>query len=89
LKQIIELQLVEVAKRLSERKIEVVFTDKAKELISEKGYDPAYGARPLKRAIQDLILDELSLMIIEGKIQEGAKIQVDAKQNKIVIATSN
>ncbi len=89
LKQIIELQLVEVAKRLNERKVEVTFTDKAKELIAEKGYDPAYGARPLKRAIQDLILDELSLMIIEGKIQEGAKIQVDAKQNKIVIATSN
>ncbi|MHB8831442.1 MAG: ATP-dependent chaperone ClpB [Patescibacteria group bacterium] len=88
LRQIVELQLQEVTKRLVERKITTEFTEAAKDLLAEKGYDPAYGARPLKRAIQDLVLDELSLKVIEGEINEGDKIEVSAKGDKITFKKS-
>jgi len=61
------------------------FTDKAKKLIAKKGYDPSFGARPLKRAIQDLVLDELALKIVEGKVKEGDKVKVDAVKDAISI----
>ncbi len=85
LTQIVDLQLAEVLKRLRAKKIDIEFTEKAKTLVAEKGYDPSYGARPLKRAIQDLILDELALKIVEGSIKEGDKIKVDASKDKIII----
>ncbi len=85
LAQIVELQLVQVAKRLQNKKITLTFTDKAKKLVAEKGYDPAFGARPLKRAIQELILDELALKIVEGKVKEGDEVTIDATKEKIVI----
>ncbi len=85
LSKIVELQLAEVAQRLHGKKIELSFTDKAKALIAEKGYDPSFGARPLKRAIQDLVLDELALKIVEGKIKEGDVVKVDASKDQIVI----
>ncbi len=88
LQQIVELQLAEVAKRLEEKKIEINFTNKAKKFIAEKGYDSAYGARPLKRAIQDLVLDELSLRIIEGELDENSKVMIDVKKDKIQISNS-
>lgn len=85
LANIVELQLEQTAKRLAEKKIVISFTDKAKKLITEKGYDPSFGARPLKRAIQDLVLDELALRIVEGKIKEGDEVKIDATKEKIVI----
>jgi ATP-dependent Clp protease ATP-binding subunit ClpB len=85
LTRIVELQLAEVAKRLSNKKIKLTFTDKAKKLVAEKGYDPSFGARPLKRAIQELVLDDLALKIVEGKIKEGDEVIVDANKDKIVI----
>lgn len=85
LTHIIEMQLAIVAKRLAEKRITVTFTKKAKSLIAEKGYDPQYGARPLRRAIQDLVLDELALQIVEGKIKEGESVNVDASKEKIVL----
>lgn len=85
LAKIVDLQLITVGKRLLGKKITVSFTDKAKALIAEKGYDPTFGARPLKRAIQDLVLDELALRIVEGKIKEGDEVTVDASKDKIVI----
>jgi ATP-dependent Clp protease ATP-binding subunit ClpA len=86
LSQIVDLQLADVVKRLHEnKKIDVEFTDRAKALVADKGYDPSFGARPLKRAIQDLILDELALKIVEGKIKEGDTVKVDAAKDKIAI----
>ncbi len=85
LSKIVELQLTEVIKRLHTKKINLTFTDKAKELIVQKGYDPSFGARPLKRAIQDLVLDELALRVVEGKIKEGDEVKIDASKEKIVI----
>jgi len=84
LMKIVDMQLTTVIQRLAEKKITVDFTDKAKKFVSDKGYDPAFGARPLKRAIQDLILDELALRIVEGKIKEGDTVTVDASKDKIV-----
>jgi ATP-dependent Clp protease ATP-binding subunit ClpB len=83
--KIVDLQLAHVVNRLKNKRITIEFTDKAKKLIAEKGYDPAYGARPLKRAIQDLVLDELSLRMIEGKINEGDNLTIDVSKDKIVI----
>ncbi len=84
LMNIVELQLKDVIKRLNAKRIAIEFTARAKQMIAEKGYDPAFGARPLKRAIQDLVLDELALRIVEGKIKEGEKITVDAQKGKVV-----
>ena len=65
-------------KRLEERKIHVELTDAAKEQLVREGYDPAYGARPLKRAIQRRVLDPLALRVLEGEFVEGDTVVVDA-----------
>jgi ATP-dependent Clp protease ATP-binding subunit ClpB len=65
-------------KRLEERKIFVALTDTAKEWLVREGYDPAYGARPLKRAIQKHILDPLAMRVLEAEFREGDVVQVDA-----------
>lgn len=85
LAEIVDLQLQHVAKRLLEKKIRITFTHAAKQLVADKGYDPNYGARPLKRAIQEHILDDLALQIVENKIQEGDGVKIDAKEGKILI----
>jgi len=85
LSQIIELQINEIQKRLNEKKIKIVVSDKAKEHLSEQGYSPDFGARPLKRVLQTEILDKLSLKIIEGKIKEGQKVNIGLQNNSIVI----
>ncbi len=85
LAQIIDLQLAKVVNRLAEKKINLTISQPAKLLLANEGYDPVYGARPLQRVIQDKILDELSLEIIEGKIKEGQKVTVDAKNDKIIL----
>ncbi|MDD3344842.1 MAG: ATP-dependent chaperone ClpB [Candidatus Omnitrophica bacterium] len=74
---IIELQVNDLKKRLAERKIEVDITKKAKGEICAEGFDPAYGARPLKRLIQRRIYDAIALKLLKGEIKEGAKISVD------------
>src|SRR5712692_2948325 len=79
LKQIVEIQLGRLTKRLEQQKITLDLSDSAKELIAREGYDPVYGARPLKRAIQKDILDPLSIDILEGKVHEGETVHVDAK----------
>ncbi|MCX6742988.1 MAG: ATP-dependent chaperone ClpB [Candidatus Parcubacteria bacterium] len=84
IEKIIDLQLEIVKERLAEKKIKLEFTPKLEEFLAEKGFDPQFGARPLKRVIQNQILDDLALQIIEGKIKEGQKIKVDVdKDNKV------
>jgi ATP-dependent Clp protease ATP-binding subunit ClpB len=78
IKQIIDIQIAGLMKRLEERKIHVRLTDAAKDMLVEEGYDPAYGARPLKRAIQREVLDPLALQVLEGQFGEGDTILVDA-----------
>jgi ATP-dependent Clp protease ATP-binding subunit ClpB len=76
LKRIVELQLGRLEAMLAERKLSIVLDEEAKELIAEEGYDPAYGARPLKRAIQRLIQNPLAIRLLEGEFDEGARIHV-------------
>ncbi len=83
LKKIVEIQLRRLTKRLEQQKITLDLSDSAKELIARDGYDPVYGARPLKRAIQKDILDPLSIDILEGKIHEGQIVHVDAKNGAL------
>ena len=78
MKTIIDIQVKGLLKRLEERKIFVTLTDAAKEWLVREGYDPAYGARPLKRAIQRHILDPLAMRVLEGEFREGDLVQVDA-----------
>jgi ATP-dependent Clp protease ATP-binding subunit ClpB len=77
--RIVDIQLERVKALLTDRRIELSFTDEAKTLMSEKGYDPAYGARPLKRVIQRMVQDPLAVRILEGEFPEGSKIEVDAR----------
>ncbi|HLD61769.1 MAG TPA: hypothetical protein VI998_02225, partial [Patescibacteria group bacterium] len=77
-------QIDNLAKRLEKKQIAIDITAKAKLFLSKTGFDPLYGARPLKRLIQLQILDEIALQIIEGKIRDGATIMVDSDSKKII-----
>src|SRR5438067_3131060 len=83
LKKIVEIQLSRLTKRLAQQNIMLKLSDSAKTVIAREGYDPVYGARPLKRAIQHLLLDPLSINILEGKFGEGQTIVADAKNGRI------
>jgi ATP-dependent Clp protease ATP-binding subunit ClpB len=84
MKQIIDIQLGALTRRLAERKIQVELSEAARDYLVREGYDPAYGARPLKRAIQRLVLDPLALRVLEGDFREGDTIVVDATAGGLV-----
>ena len=88
IEKIVDLELQKVAKRFEQKRIKIHFTKKAKKLLAEKGFDPSLGARPLKRIIQKLILDPLSLRIVTGEVLEEERIVVDAKEKKITFLTA-
>ncbi len=83
LKQIIDLLLKNITDKLAEKNVSMTVSDAAKDLILEKGYDRKYGARPLKRAIQDLLEDKLARLSLTGKIPEGASISADRSGDEI------
>jgi ATP-dependent Clp protease ATP-binding subunit ClpB len=83
LKKIVEIQLKRLAKRLEQQKITLDLSDSAKQLLAREGYDPVYGARPLRRTIQKEILDPLSIDILEGKVREGQTVKIDAKNGAL------
>jgi len=87
IKQIVDLELDKVEKRLSRKDIKIMVTEKAKDYLAEKGFDPNYGARPLKRLIQKTILDPLALKIVIGEIKEGSRVTVDLENKEIVLKT--
>lgn len=82
--KIVELQLAKLAKRLSENHLELKFSAALKKLIADKGFDPNYGARPVRRAISDLIEDPLSELILSGKFKEGEEVKISAKNDIVV-----
>jgi ATP-dependent Clp protease ATP-binding subunit ClpB len=86
MKDIVNIQLSGLLKRLEDRKIHVELTAKAREFVVTEGYDPMYGARPLKRTIQRRILDPLALRVLEGDFREGDRITVDAHQDGLTFA---
>src|SRR5213594_4252134 len=83
LKKIVEIQLKRLSKRLEQQKITLKLSDSAKELLAREGYDPVYGARPLRRTIQREILNPLSIDILEGKVREGQTVHVNAKDGAL------
>lgn len=85
LEKIVDLQLHNIQTRLDEKKITLEVSPEAKKLLAKEGYDPDYGARPLKRLLQTEILDELALKIIDGKIKESQKVKIDAKGKELTI----
>jgi ATP-dependent Clp protease ATP-binding subunit ClpB len=85
IKDIVEIQLKNLRKRLSDRKITLSLSDRAKEFLAKEGFDPVYGARPLKRAIQRVIQDPLALKILEGEVSEGDTVEVDVNSGNEVV----
>jgi len=84
LAEIVDLQLERLRARLADRRLELELTDAAKEALAEAGWDPAYGARPLKRAIQRLVENPLALRLLAGEFADGGTIRVDAQEGDLV-----
>lgn len=81
---VVDIQLEGLQQRLAERNIHLRVTEPANELLSERGWDPIYGARSLKRTIQRLLQDKLALLILEGRFQEGDQVVVDAENGEVL-----
>jgi len=84
--EIVELQVERLARRVQERGIEITLTDDARTLLGNLGYDPTYGARPLKRVIQKRLIDKLALSILEGEFLEGDTVVVDAADGELTFS---
>jgi ATP-dependent Clp protease ATP-binding subunit ClpB len=78
IRKIVDVQIKRLLKRVEDKKIAIELTDAARDLLAERGFDPAFGARPLKRAIQRMVLDPLAIEILEGRVGEGDRVLVDA-----------
>ncbi|MEV2211302.1 ATP-dependent chaperone ClpB [Streptomyces sp. NPDC050997] len=85
IERIVELQFDELRRRLAERRITVELTDKARELIAHQGYDPVYGARPLRRYISHEVETLVGRALLRGDVQDGAKVRVDAEHGELVV----
>jgi ATP-dependent Clp protease ATP-binding subunit ClpB len=86
---IVELQLARLRERLAERGLSLELTDAAKEVVTEAGWDPTYGARPLKRALQRLVENPLALRLLEGDFAEGDTVLVDAADGELVFTKTD
>jgi len=85
IRQVIDIQLRALLTRLEERKITLEISDSSRDLLAEEGYDPVYGARPLKRTLQRRVLDPLALGVLQGDFQEGDTVHVDATDGRITL----
>ena len=88
IRQIVDLQMKEVQKRLADRKITVTLTDEAKDWLAKTGFDPTFGARPLKRTIQREVETPLSKKILQGEFKEGDEVKVDLSSEGLVFNTN-
>jgi ATP-dependent Clp protease ATP-binding subunit ClpB len=84
--KIVDIQVDQLARRVRERGIEIELTDRARELLGNLGFDPTYGARPLKRVIQKQLVDRLALRLLEGEFAEGDTVEVDAADGELVFS---
>jgi len=80
---IVDLQLAQVSARLEDRRIRIVATPAARTLLAQSGFDPAFGARPLKRTIQRMVVDPLTAKLLAGNVRDGSEVRVDAKEGTI------
>jgi ATP-dependent Clp protease ATP-binding subunit ClpB len=83
MRHIIDIQLRSLMKRLEDRKIRVELSERAKDLLIAEGYDPTYGARPLKRVIQRRVLDPLAMRVLQGDFGEGSAVRIDAPRGEL------
>src|SRR5580704_5372076 len=81
LRKIVDIQIELLRKRLEDRKIDLELTDAARDYFAERGYDPSYGARPLRRMIQRELETSLGRKLISGEIRDGQKVVIDAGKN--------
>jgi ATP-dependent Clp protease ATP-binding subunit ClpB len=84
LSEIVDLQLERLRARLADRGIELELTDDAKQVLADAGWDPTYGARPLKRALQRMVENPLALRLLEGEFSDGDTVRVDARDGELV-----
>jgi ATP-dependent Clp protease ATP-binding subunit ClpA len=89
IRQIVDLIMKEVQKRLADRKITVTLTDAAKDWLAKTGFDPVYGARPLKRTIQREVENPLSKKILQGEVKEGDEVKVDLSTEGLVFSANS
>jgi len=82
---IVDIQLLQIRKLLADRKIELDITDGALNWLADKGYDPVYGARPLKRTLQKFLQNALATMILNGSVRDGDLVKVDARDGDLII----
>jgi ATP-dependent Clp protease ATP-binding subunit ClpB len=83
LQQIVDIQVQRLEKLLADRRLEIELTDAARALMADEGYDPTYGARPLKRVIQREVQDPLALRLLQGEFHEGDRVRVDAREGHL------
>jgi ATP-dependent Clp protease ATP-binding subunit ClpB len=83
--QIVDMQVARVVARVAERGVQVSLTPAARQLLGDMGYDPTYGARPLRRVIQKELTDRLALALLEGELREGDSVTVDAVNGDLVL----
>ena len=88
LARIVEIQLGRLSKLLSDKQLKLELTDRAKVAVGKAGYDPVYGARPLKRALQRLVLDPLAIKVLKGDFKPGDTIRLDASASDDVLSFS-
>jgi ATP-dependent Clp protease ATP-binding subunit ClpB len=86
LTSIVDIQLRRLEQRLADRRVALVVTDAARKLLAQRGWDPVYGARPLKRSIQRLVQDPLAMMLLEGKFGDGDLIELDSKNGEFTFS---
>jgi ATP-dependent Clp protease ATP-binding subunit ClpC len=84
--QILELEILKVTERLKGKKLVLSLDEKAKDLLVEKGYDPTYGARPMRRAVERSLEDPLAEEILRGNLHEGDPVHVTVQDNKLVFS---
>jgi ATP-dependent Clp protease ATP-binding subunit ClpB len=86
--EIVEIQISKIAERLSDRQIGIMVTPAAKEWLANRGYDPVFGARPLKRLIQKEVLDPLAMKVLRGELHDGEQVLVDAQNGQLVFTAN-
>jgi ATP-dependent Clp protease ATP-binding subunit ClpB len=86
--EIVELQVARVTERVAERGVQLTLTEDAKRLLANLGYDPTYGARPLRRVIQKQLVDRLALALLDGSVREGDAVTVDAAAGELTLKTT-
>jgi ATP-dependent Clp protease ATP-binding subunit ClpA len=89
LKKIVKIQLQKLKERLAKQEIQLEVTPEAEDYLLTAGYDEVYGARPLRRLIEEKLVDEIALQMIEGKIKPGQKILADYQKNQVILQAAN